>query len=233
MNRLMSICAILLSWAGSALAQDEEMIDFSEEVGQFTALSVMDGAKVVYRCVPDTTGIVRYSGRQEFDNAFIIHNNKGNLKIQVNTEDVGKPDLPTIYVYSDYLNKVYNSSDNSIIVENPAPTPVFNAQQVGNGSISVTGLKATEVNAKITTGMGGIALSGTCSTANFHMLGTGIIQADNLKSDTVNCRIFGGGTIGCNPESALNARGIGSTKIYYKGEPKISRKGGGKIIPID
>ena len=64
------------------------------------------------------------------------------------------------------------------------------------------------------------------------MVGTGTINADGLKTELVNCKIMGSGTIGCWPLSRLDVRGIGSTKIYYKGAPEIKKVGGGKLFPL-
>ena len=43
---------------------------------------------------------------------------------------------------------------------------------------------------------------------------------------------MGGGTIGCWALDKLECRGIGSTRIYYKGEPEIKKVGGGKLFPL-
>ena len=78
------------------------MEDYKIEVGQFDKLKISDNVNVVYRCLPDSSGFVQYRGRKEFANAFILTPKDGTLKIQVTTEDVGNPDLPTLYVYSDF-----------------------------------------------------------------------------------------------------------------------------------
>lgn len=207
---------------------------YTLEVGQFTTIQLQDNVNVVYQRSETASGSACWrSTNPEFDNAFIVKNSGGTLKIQLNPEDVNKPDLPVIYVYSDFLNKVLNYNDSTITVKSPAPCPSIELSQVGNGHIIVGDVKATEVKAKVTAGMGTITISGTCNQANLRMTGTGVIQADNLRADNVNCKILGSGTIGCWALNTLTVRGIGSTKIYYKGKPEISRKGGGKIIPLD
>ena len=89
------------------------------------------------------------------------------------------------------------------------------------------------VGASIKSGNGTISISGHCQTANFTMLGNGTIQADRLEAVTVSCKMLGQGSIGCWPTEELKVRGIGNTKIYYKGSPKISKKGGGKLYPLE
>ena len=205
---------------------------YKMEVGQFDKIKVFDNVNVVYRCLPDSTGFVQYVGSKEFADAFIITPKDGTLKIQVSTEDVNNPDLPTLFVYSDFLTSVENSSTFTLTVENPAPCAVLNIKQVGNGSITVENVKANIVKAAIATGNGTINVSGKCRDADFKMLGTGVIAADRLEAEKVDCKILGSGTIGCYPEQKLVVKGIGSTKIYYKGDPVVKKSLGGKLINL-
>ncbi len=205
---------------------------FKVEVGQFDKLKISDNVNVVYRCVPDSTGWAQYSGAKEFGDAFIFTPKGGTLRIQVSTEDVGNPDLPTVYVYSDFLTSVENSSDFTLIVENPAPCAEFSAREVGNGRIVVEGLRANNVKASVATGNGMVSVSGTCRNAVYQMVGTGIISADRMEAQNVQCKILGSGTIGCWAVEKLNSKGIGSTKIYFKGDPVIKKSGGGTLIPL-
>lgn len=205
---------------------------YKVELGQFNKIKIIDNVNVVYRCRPDSSGWAQYSGAKEFADAFILTPKEGTLKIQVTTEDVGNPSLPTLYVYSDFLTSVENSSSFTVKIENPAPCAEFSAKEVGNGKIIVEGLKANVVRASIATGNGMVSLSGSSRDAIFQMVGTGVIAADRLSAQNVQCKILGGGTIGCWAQEKLSAKGIGSTKIYYKGDPVIKKSGGGKILPL-
>ncbi len=222
---------VLLAFAVvSAKAQEVE--NYKVEVGQFDKVKVCDNVNVVYRCLPDSSGSIQYSGDKQFADAFIITPKDGNLKIQVSTEDVGHPDLPVLYIYSDFLTSVENASNFTFSVENPAPCAEFKATQVGNGTLIIENLKTNKVSASIATGNGTINLSGECQDAVLKMVGTGMISADRLEADNVQCKILGSGSIGCFPKVKLSVRGIGSTKIYYKGDPKIKKSGGGKLYPL-
>ncbi len=124
----------------------QESDNYKVEVGQFDKLQVVDNVNVVYRCLPDSTGFVQYKGAKEFADAFIITpKNDGTLKIQVSTEDVGHPDLPVLYVYSDFLTSAENSSSFSLMIENPAPCAEFKATQIGNGTLTVENLKTNKL----------------------------------------------------------------------------------------
>lgn len=219
------LCAISLSEA-------QEIQNYKFPVGQFDKIRVLDNVNVVYRCNPDSSGFVQYRGRKEFADAFVLTPKKGELKIQVSTEDVGDPDLPILYVYSDFLISAENSSEFTLRIENPAPCAEFTTRQIGNGRIEAEGLKANEVNATIATGKGVIVLQGSTRDAQLKMVGAGTIQADRLESTDVTCKILGTGTIGCWPLQKLTTQGIGSTKIYYKGDPYIKKSGGGKLFPL-
>lgn len=213
-------------------AKADEIGKYSVEVGQFDKVKVCDNVNVVYRCLPDSTGYVQYSGDRQFADAFIISPKDGTLKIQVSTEDVGHPDLPVLYIYSDFLTSVENSSNFSFMIEDPAPCAEFKATQIGNGSLTIENLKTNKLSAAIKTGNGSVTVSGKCQEAQYKMLGTGMIAADRMESVSVNCRIMGSGSIGCWPEKLLTVKGLGSTKIYYKGDPKIKKSGGGKLFPL-
>ena len=223
----------LLLFTLMSLGVDAEVQNYKVEVGQFDKLKILDNVNVVYRCNPDSTGFVQYSGEKEFADAFIITpKSDGTLRIQVSTEDVGNPNLPTLYVYSDFLTSVENSSSFSVLVDNPNPCAEFKAVQIGNGSVSVENVKTNKLIATLNTGNGTVNVSGSTLTAVLKMVGTGIISADRLKADDVQCKILGSGSIGCSPQVSLSVKGIGATKIYYNGNPKIKKSGGGKLFPL-
>lgn len=229
MKKILLFIVFIMSF-GMMCAQSTQV--YNVEVGQFDKLKVTDNVNVVYRCVPDSTGWVQYRGSKEFADAFIITPKNGTLKIQVTTEDVGHPDLPTLYVYSDFLTSVENSSAFNVTIENPAPCAEFKAKEIGNGSINVENIKANIVKASLTTGNGSVNISGSCQKAEIQMIGTGIISVDRLEAQIVECKALGSGTIGCWPLERLVAKGIGSTKIYYKGDPVIKKSGRCKLYPL-
>lgn len=207
--------------------------DYTLPVGQFSKLQIDDNVNVVYIGADGSPSRVTYEGDQKYSKAFIINDKGGKLKIQVETEFVDDPELPTLYVYSDFLRQANNSSEKTLTIQKVAPCPEFGVTLIGNGSIVVDDVEATKVSAKIQTGNGSIVLAGHCQTANLTMLGSGTIQADRLEAVEVDCKILGSGTIGCWAVNTLKSKGIASTKIYYKGNPEISKKGGGTLIPLE
>lgn len=201
------------------------------EVGPFDQLALNGNIDIIYTSNPDSIGLATYESEEDFSDAIEITNNKGHLSIkEVQGHDLGH--LPTIHVYSDFLSKVSNEGNADITLNLSAATPTFSASLVGNGGIICRGVKSTDVSASITTGNGTIVLRGKCTNANFKLTGTGIIQADGLSARNVKCFGLGTGTIGCNASEKLDVRGVGSTKIYYIGDPTIKKVGGAKLIRI-
>ena len=230
-KRLLSILTLLLFFCLPFRAQEVYLYEI--ELGQFDKVNVTDNVNVVYRCLPDSTGFAQFTGKPEFADAFILtRKDNGSLRIQVSTEDVGAPDLPILYIYSDFLRSVENSSSFTLTVESLAPCAEFKATQVGNGKINIDNVRASKVVAALNTGNGSVNISGSCETAIFKMIGTGLISADRLEADNVQCRILGTGSIGCWPLETLSIKGLGSTKIYYKGKPEIKKSGGGKLFEL-
>ncbi len=229
---LRALFLLLISIAAISSAHAQQLHDYRLKIGQFDKLKVTDNVNVIYRCKPDSAGYVYYRGAEQFADAFIFSLNKGTLRIQVSTEDVDNPNLPTVYVYSDFLTEIENSSDFKLTVFSPAPCPEFKAIQVGNGSIVVDDVRATKVTASLATGNGTLNISGSCEQAVFRMVGVGMIEGDMLRANSVSCKILGNGTIGCWPLERLDVKGIGSTKIYYKGTPKVKKTGGGKLFQL-
>ena len=206
---------------------------FTLPVGQFSKVSVDDNVNVVYVGADGTPSRVTYEGDQKYAKAFIITHKGNKLRIQVETMYVDDPELPTLYVYSDFLENASLSSESTLNLKSVAPGSKLDLSVMGNGSIVADNIKATKVGASIKSGNGTISISGHCETASFNMLGNGTIQADRLEAVTVNCKMLGQGSIGCWPTEELKVRGIGNTKIYYKGSPTIDKKGGGKLFPLE
>ena len=206
---------------------------FTLPVEQFSKVSVDDNVNVVYVGADGSPSRVTYEGEQKYAKAFIITHKGNKLRIQVETMYVDDPELPTLYVYSDFLESASLASESTLTLKSVAPGSKLDLSVMGNGAIVAEKIHATKVSAAIKSGNGTISVSGHCQQANFSMLGNGTIQADRLEAPTVTCKMLGNGSIGCWPVDELKVMGIGNTKIYYKGSPKIDKKGGGKLFPLE
>ena len=230
MNLLKIFCAFLFSFTGILFSHAERC---TVEVGQFEKLKINGNISVIYKNLPDSTGFALYDAPADSKDMFKFSTkNEGVLKVEPADDKWGQSDLPVLYLYSDFLTSVESYSDQSVEILGMVPCASFNANQIGNGSISVENLKCNSVSAAITTGNGSIYLTGMCINANFRMVGAGLISADQLRAENVKCRILGTGSIGCWPIDNLKITGLGSTKIYYKGSPNIKKTGGGKLFEL-
>ena len=204
------------------------------EVGPFDQIAVRGEIPVVYSANPDSVGYARFESDTDLTSALEISNNNGKLQIKERLSDKAHPTpLPTLYVYSDYIVSVENEGSCTLEARLPITTPQFSAKLIGNGKVICHNINATKVNASITTGNGTIVLEGQCVEATYKLTGSGVIQADALVADEVNCRVLGTGSIGVNAVELIDIRGAGSTKIYYTGDPKLSMMGGAKLIKME
>lgn len=209
----------------AALGASAQTELYSLNVGEFSSLKVTDDISVDYRCVADSAGMAVFYGDDTTASLIGFTNKKGQLTIgYTDKEKTAGIKLPRVTVYSTFLVEVYNSSDSTVRVFDMPPCNTFAATQVNNGRIVVRGIKATTVNATLNTGSGQLVLYGECSEANLKLIGTGMIQADGLDAQAVKCRAGGTGAIGCNPLKTLAIYGIGTTTIYYRGNPEIQKR---------
>ncbi len=221
------IFMVALAAVAVCLSAKAEVNKYTLSVGEFTKLKVYDNIDLTYKCLPDSAGLVSFVADDRFAEAFLFTCKNGTLKVQAHTEfNVIRDELPAVTVYSSFLSTVENNSEGDVEVLNVAPCPDFQVKQVGNGTIRAFNLEATNVKAKIATGKGLITISGTATQADYDMLGTGVIQADELETNVVKCKVFGTGSIACYPISELNVKGLASTTIYYKGSPATIKKTG-------
>lgn len=224
--------AFIVAFAAILSMKPEKTTTYTTYCGPFDKIEVTDNVNVVYECRQDSAGYLTYSGAHRFADAFILNNNKGKLKIQVNTEDVNDPELPTIHVYSNFLTSVENSSVMKLEIRTIAPCSNLNIKQIGNGAISVDGAKCDRLKASLATGNGTIVITGSAAEAKYVMVGTGTIQADLLCADVVKCTVVGSGAIGCWPTESISVKGLGSTKVYYRGDPVVKKGPGLKLFRI-
>lgn len=199
----------------------------------FSRVKVYDNMSVVCKCNPDSAGYAVFTCDDRLADAFIFSENNGTLSMHVATEYVDVKTLPVVTVYSTFLTCVESSSSGDVKVDKPTGCPEFKCRLIGNGSISINDVNANIVKASLDTGKGSLSISGKCNKAQYKMIGTGCINAEQLESNTALCSVLGTGSISCAPEELLKLRGLGSTTVYYKGNPrKITKAGLGKIVPL-
>ena len=136
------------------------------DAGPFDRLSQSGDIDIVYRSVPDSTGMVVYDSDRDFSDAIEITNNDGRLSIR-EVAGHGLGELPVLRVYSDYLSEIKSEGDATIEAFITAATPTLSVRLVGNGSIICDGVRSPKTKAAITTGNGSIVMRGKCNEARF------------------------------------------------------------------
>lgn len=222
---------LMLSVAMACVSLHAGAREYVYETGPFDALSQEGNINVVYSTLPDSIGTAHFSSDKDLSEAFELTNDNGRLKIR-ESRNHGFGPLPTLYVYSQYVTDIKQEGKSTVKADLGCMTPKLNVRLTGNGKVTVDGVSTAKLKASIVTGNGTIALAGVAGEATYELLGTGVIQADRLEAQSVKCTVGGTGAIGCWPVKTLDVKGIGTTKIYYKGDPVIKKLGGAKLSPM-
>lgn len=209
--------------------------NFEVKTGTFSKLVVPDNLKVVYEPHPSREGIAKF----EWDNAYadalmFVNNGKDKLTVQISSDFIGKNlEFPVIHVYSEFLRELESSSASTVTVKNPPRCPELKVILFGNGTIDITGLDANKLTAAQMTGHGLIKMSGKAADAVYKVAGAGHIDASGLEAKKVSCHVFGGGEIHCHPIDEIKLKGLGSTTVFYSGNPpKVKKQGIGKLVKV-
>ena len=203
-NSVLILVALLMASVSAGAEQ------FKIPVGEFSELVLNDKLDVVYSTNPDSVGLVAFETKPAYASYIMTECNKGKLKIQISPDAQEVEDLPTVYVYSTFLSKVENWRNGSVTVKEIKPASKITLSTQGNGRITAAGLDATSVSLKVQSGKGFIKVSGKCRSLE----------------EEVECRLTGTGSAYCSPLSKLKIRGIGTGKVYYRGNPEKIEKSG-------
>ena len=107
---------------------------------------------------------------------------------------------------------------------------------IDNGKVIARGIDVSHLDLQILSGKGKIIAQGHCDDLAVRLVGTGEIQADDVRAENVTCRIMGTGRIGCHVDGGeLKVSGSGTGKVYYKGTPtkvSVRKLGTIKAIPM-
>lgn len=233
MRKLKHIFSLIATVA--AVAWQAQAADYKMEVMDFTELKVTDNINVDYKCSADSAGWIFFSCDPSLASKLIFSNNNSCLHVQVAMDEEPHIGLPTITVCSSALNKVQNDSDSTLRVLNNVPVKQFKAKVVGNGTMIISNVEATSIDAGISTGKGHVVVHNSKSVnAKLSNIGTGPIEAGGLTAAKVKAYVIGTGDVDCTATESLTIYGAGSGKVYYSGSPEkiTNRSMGVKAFPI-
>ncbi len=237
MKRIYSLVA-LMSLMGVCGAVAQEVQRFNVKVGDFTHLLVKDHINVVYRCNADSAGYACFVTETAKANKMIFSNNqKGKLTISVSNDSIYAQGVPTVTVYSAYLQNAENQGDSLLKVESVKQAPFVKFKLVKDGLVQVDHVEATTVEVEILTGKGKVTVNGECTDFNVKNTGKAEVRAEGLKAKNVSCRIIGSGNVYCTIDGGkMSLKGSGTGKLYYHGrvkEMKSMQLGSLKAICLD
>lgn len=203
------------------------------KIGDFTELKVLDGLNIDYYSSTDSAGYAVFTCEPSVASSFIFDRNNTKLTVRLSAENPPSGPLPKVRIYSRYLTKAENKSDSTLRVLSVAQGPKFEGGVEGNGTLVVRDVLANEVKLSMRLGHGMIVASGECDKLNVKFVGTGVVQADDLKAANVSVNGSGTGSVGIWAVDKLSLFGMGSTSVYYKGHPEIKNRSVGlKLTPL-
>lgn len=210
-----------------AAAAQEKLYQIN--VGDFNEITVADDLPVVYRCVPDSAGVVVFTTNPAYVQDLSFENKNFKLKLQ---NDGERPDsvFGTITVYSTTLNSATNWGNQTLTVASLPPLTQFKAKVIGNGAVVVPKVQSTKVTAVVQAGHGRVYIAESANRlapAHEHRS----IEAGDLTAAVVRCRMYGTGSIDCTPTDELSVAGLTSGTVYYRGTPtKVTNRSIGAHI---
>ncbi|MDE5968012.1 MAG: DUF2807 domain-containing protein [Muribaculaceae bacterium] len=218
---ILSLIIAATAWAATpAAAQNAKRYEI--KVNDFKHLEVDNSIKVDYYACADSAGYIVFEATPDLASRLYIRDNgKGKVDIQCCADCSEGMEFPVVKAYSKQLNKIVNSGDSLVTVNNNPEVEKFAAVLIGNGALSVRDVQATEINGKIASGNGQLSIDGACTKGKLSIIGTGTINADRLRAVEVYTSLTGTGTIGCCPSEVLSIQGLGRGKVLYRQEPHV------------
>ncbi len=230
MKKVLSFIIISLSFL---MVQAQQLGEYRLKIGDFTELKVLDGINIDYSSSSDSAGYAVFTCDPSIASSFIFDRNNTKLTVRLTAENPPQGPLPTVTLHSKYLIKAVNNSDSTLRVLSVTNGPKFEAVVEGNGTLVLRDIQANEVKLNLRLGHGQIVATGVCDKLNVKFVGTGVIQADDLRAQNVSINCSGTGSVGVWGVEKLSIFGMGSTSVYYKGHPEIkNRSVGPKLNPL-
>lgn len=228
MKSIVKILSLTALWACCLSAAATEV-----NVGPFEELRVLAPVNVNYVSNPDSAGLAVFHCHPSLVPAFVFENTKGCVKVTLNeTVPLIRVTLPTLTLYSQYLTKAENIADSTLTIVKLAEGPKVSLMLEGNGKLIAPNLKMAEVNATQRIGKGSIILSGEAERSSLKQIGSGVIDAKDLKAKEVSVTMGGPGNISLWATKKLSVLGAGTgdATIHYREAPEIKNRSFGVTL---
>lgn len=226
--RILALAAFMAAFMACHAQNSRHIIN----VGDFNKLTVVNGVAVRYASVADSAGMAVIDGPESAVSAITFENKSLKLRIEAVSEEPVES-LPVVTVYSMALAEAQNWGDSTLTVAKVNPGPKLKVSVIGNGSIVVPDITASEVEASVKAGNGTVFLSGKAQKAKYTIMSAGVIEARTMEVKDATCNMIGTGSIDCNATKSLKVKGIGSGSVYFWGTPEVKNHAVGvKVVEM-
>lgn len=229
-KRAITLIIAAIAATGSIMAASaeesvkEKYVYADKEIHEFDRIAVTSPINVVYTQSADSAKQLRIYAPEQMLAKVKAEVKDGKLTISCNRGFKKDFNVIIVYARSKALTGVECSGGAVFTATEPVNGAYISLKVTGQSQIRCTGLNYDEVKGRRGIGQGDLIIGGRTSKANLSILGRGEINAENLVSETVNCRIFGKGDIGCHVNETIEVRSIGRGCAYCKGNLPISGK---------
>jgi len=206
--------------AANAVQGTGEVVYRRFSIPEFTGIDINGDYTVVYKH-SDTHGVTVIMQENLFHYLNVGVQN-GILNINSGRPfRTGRTYTPIVHIYAPYLNSI--SFGGSVTVENwdkiSTQTLTINAGGAINGSIHVN----VDILDITVGGAADFVFTGTASSANINLAGSGEINAENLQTENAIVNVAGAGTVDIAVSKTLNVIIAGAGTVQYIGNPRVSQ----------
>lgn len=202
------------------------------DMGFFNRIKLHTDINIMCKASADSIGWITYEGIEDGnDDVVAVVNNKA---MTIYKKEAAEELPDTVYVFYPELRSVENAYEATLAIDSLHTENKFKAVLQGNGKITIGYLQAKEAELAVVTGNGVITVDrGNCHKVKARIVGTGQINMSGLISEETSLRCLGTGAIDCPQTNVVRVKGLGATRIYYTGNPKIKRRGNARILKTD
>lgn len=139
-----------------------------------------------------------------------------------------------IYITAKTLAYLGNSGSGNTTVDGVMSAQNARVALSGSGNIK-TAVKSSTLDLSIS-GSGSIDIKGSASTADIHIAGSGEVNGKDLKTQTVEARISGSGSVNIIADKTVSASIAGSGSVLYSGNATTGTThyaGSGRVNKVD
>lgn len=222
--------AVLSSFASSRALADRE----TRTVGAFTEISLGGSSRVVVKQGSPQSVAVEGSKEDLADFETIVQGSQLRLKFRdqegrmFNNKNHGPV---TVYVTAPRLSALRVGGSGKLEVNGGLQAEALTLAVSGSGDLLVPELKAGRLETTVS-GSGDVTVSGTATSNDIRISGSGKVKAHDLKTETSRARISGSGDAHVYASRTAEGTISGSGGLYVAGGAQLSSttRGSGRVV---